>query len=225
MSSYTDFWSIGISDACSKDFAPWDSFGRWHRVCPGCPWALCAHSNLQGCLGCGCVVLRHHSYIQIAFRDPTLFLFSVGHSMPKAGNPPCVSTSQKRRAGDKLQHCVFQTDYETKNERQVWTFLQPLLSSRRARATCHYKHWDIWNRFMWVHGVWMFVRGKSLILCSFPWQAAPASAWKHTQILCTVNAERRMFWLGSKTVLTVTSSDVLPFRWGRILHLALTYHV
>lgn len=124
--------------------------------------------------------LRHHSYIQIAFRDPTLFLFSMGHSMPKAGNPPCVSTSQKRRAGDKLQHCVFQTDYETKNERQVWTFLQPFLSSRRARATCHYKHWDIWNGFMWVHGVWMFVRGKSLILCSFPWQAAPASAWQHT---------------------------------------------
>lgn len=40
--------------------------------------------------------------------------------------------------------------------------------------------WDIWSGFMWVHGVWMLVRGKSLILCSFPWQAAPASAWQHT---------------------------------------------
>lgn len=36
--------------------------------------------------------------------------------------------------------------------------------------------WDVWNGFMWVHGVWIILRGKSLSLCSFHWQAAHAAS-------------------------------------------------
>lgn len=149
----------------------------------------CVHSLTCGaCLGCGCGVLRHRSYFHIGFRGSYPFLvFHGAHHGPNQAILLVLvlpkNTEQGLNSSTVFSKQTVKPRMRDKREPSSSPFCHLCMLVPRVTTNC----WDIWNGFMWVHGVWIPVRGKSLILCSCPWQAAPASAWQHRHILSRVN--------------------------------------
>lgn len=202
VSSCIDFWSRGISYLVLRTFPLETAL----EGAPGVVQAalVCTHWPV----GLPEMWLRPHSYIQKGFRGSHPFLvFHGAHNGPKQTILLVLVLPKNTEQGINSSTVFSKQAMKPRMRDKCEPSPSPCCHLGMLVPRVTTDTWDIWDGFMWVQGFGSLCVGnpsssahspdRQLLPLHDNTQTEPLQSWW-----------RRMFWLGSKIVLTVTSSDV-----------------